>query len=241
MPRLSASELSPSTFARKKREGKLTWTELFADSVQTLMSHKISDRARSLWLLCQPILGQHDGYLLDLYSQPHTPQSLSLCLHGRDSSQIDNDLKKLIQYGALSEENGTVFCPIMVKDKGAYIDVATRVTACVAKCNDHIVTLLRENSEIYSDTVEYSRESKCVDTTPLTNDTTGGATPLQTKKGPGARGARSFFGLTGTDIEAVAEKYPDRDADRTWDKFVNYHTKIGTAAEKITRALFGPA
>jgi hypothetical protein len=186
MPRLTASELSPSTFARKKREGKLPWTKLFADSIQTLMSHKISDRARSLWLITQPILGEHDGYLLDLHSQPHTPQSLSLCLHGRDSSQIDNDLKKLIQYGALSKENGTVFCPIMVKDKGAYIDVATHITPCVAKCNDHLVTTSGESSEILSDRVEFLvRPSPHLKTTVLA------ALPLlkqTTKKDPGRPG-----------------------------------------------------
>jgi hypothetical protein len=98
--RKSSANYSASTFARKRREGKLPWTKLFSESVQTLMNPHISDRARALWLLMQPILGEHDGYLMDLNGQPHTPDSLARSLHGR--GHVETDLRKLIQYGALS-------------------------------------------------------------------------------------------------------------------------------------------
>jgi hypothetical protein len=38
-------------------------------------------------------------------------------------------------------------------------------------------------------------------------------------------------------LEAVSAKYPDRDAEVTFQKFVRYHTNKGTAADKITRGL----
>ena len=97
----AVTELTASTFQRKKREGKLPWTKLFNESVQVLMNPKVSDRARSLWLLTQPILGENDGYLLDSNKRPHTPSSLSRCLFGRE--HIESDLKRLIQYGALDK------------------------------------------------------------------------------------------------------------------------------------------
>jgi len=213
------TELSTSTFQRKKREGKLPWTKLFSESVQAFASPNISDRLRALYFLIQPILGEHDGYLLDFDNRPHTPSSLSRRLFGR--GHIETDLRKLVRYGILDEQNGVIFCPFMVRDKGK--------NSNIAKCHDDLVTIPLGESRKSSDPVEYSRVVVGVPPSGEHSPTTTTSTKTgPEKKETGAWCAVPFSGLTETDLDQVRNKYPFN-FDIIYDKFCKYHTKATTS------------
>jgi hypothetical protein len=223
--RKNSTNYSPSTFARKKREGKLPWTKLFSESVHVLMSPHVSDRARSLWLLIQPILGEHDGYLLDLNGGPHTADSLARCLYGR--GHVDTDLAKLIQYGALSDNNRIIFCPMMVKDTGRVLKGTSGNIVGVAKCNDDLVTVSRGNEVFNSERVEESRvdEKDIYSNSPTVTKTNY---PNNRTASAFTGGAVLLSGLTEEDLEGVQAEFPAFDFPAVYQKFVAYHTNKRT-------------
>jgi hypothetical protein len=234
----SASELSPSTFNRKKREGKLTWTKLFSDSVLALMNPNVSDRARSLWLLIQPILGEHDGFLRDINGDPHTAASLALRLFCRGN--VDSDLRKLIKLGILEEENGVVYCPFMTRDKGTLPTTTTGNIGGVAKCNDDLVTMSIGNPSENSDTVEYSRvEESRGEFVGTANNYSTTTRQTVTKPQQGVVGWASpptpFAGLTETELKEVFAQFPHLDCGKVYAKFAAHHASKGTP--KVTKAI----
>lgn len=237
----SLDELSLSTAIRKYKEHKFPWTRLFSLSTDRLCSEHVCDRVRSLYLLIQPILNEGSGFLRDEFGTLYTAETLAVKLHGRKVAQVRADLKKLTRLDALMERDGEYFCLMTVAAKNQNNSEILANLGKARIASDSQVTNSLENGLKSRDQVDKSRvevNSGAPRGHPLFTDCTSGSAASETanQKSPGARGARSFSGLTETDAAAAAAQYPDVDPDITWDKFVRYHTNKGTAADKITRA-----
>jgi hypothetical protein len=113
--RKSAGDLSSSTFNNYKRNGKLPWSALFADSVQACLNPKLSDRAVRVWILTQPILRMSDGYLMD-GDEPMTVSGLAHKIW-QEPKKLESDIEKLVKFDLLRRrDDGTIFDPVMVND-----------------------------------------------------------------------------------------------------------------------------
>ena len=118
-PRKSAADLSPSTFNDRKRNGKLPWTALFADSVQACLNPKLSDRSKVVWLLMQPMLGAGSGYLLD-DGEPMSVAALATKIW-REPKQVSTDIDNLVKFDLLRiDDEGAVFDPVMANNLAGY-------------------------------------------------------------------------------------------------------------------------
>src|SRR5215469_17948252 len=93
----SHTDYSDSTFSNYVRNGKLPFTALFSDSVQQLLNQNLKDRQVRTWILMQPVLGAHGGYLLDDSGGPLSLQDLSGKLW-RSAEDLGKDIDKLIKF-----------------------------------------------------------------------------------------------------------------------------------------------
>jgi hypothetical protein len=234
-PRKSAADLSPSTF----NQYRLPYTKLFLESVQATMNPKVSDRATVTWLRLQPILRTASGYLLE-NGEPYDDHVLASKIW-RELPQLTKDLETLVKFDLLrSRDDGVIFDPLMVLDiegkkgrNGRNTPPGQFETYANAEGSpsEGAISKFPHKSrvEVFSGGAQHP---------PSKNYCNSGSAASETdnQKSLGA-GAPVFCGLTGTDLEAVSAKYPDRDAEVTFQKFVRYHTNKGTAADKITRGL----
>lgn len=230
-PRKSAADLSPSTFNNYKRNRKLTFTALYADSVTSCQNPKLTDRAVRTWLLMQPILGMNVGYLGDVDT-----------LAGkiwREPFQVNADIEKLVKFDLLRrDDEGTIFDPVMVNDLDGVVShnsqKLTKVT--FERCLDRQGSLSTNANPTLPQ--HSTVQSKVGPGPTLRLSTTGGtAVPQQTNSrlASGPEGPRHLsFGLTEADIEAAQLEFPQHDVEKLLSRFVEVNEKMdgGVKASK---------
>ena len=90
----------------KEKNSPHRYVMVFLDALEELERKRYNDRQRGLFLEILRILHKGGGYLIDMYGQPYTHDSLEKKL---DRKNVKGDLDKLIRGDVLAmTEDGTI-------------------------------------------------------------------------------------------------------------------------------------
>jgi hypothetical protein len=221
----------------KEKNSPHRYVMVFLNALEELERKRYNDRQRGLFLEILRILHKGGGYLIDMYEQPYTHDSLEKKL---DRKNVKGDLDKLIRGDVLAmTEDGTIYYPLMAaviegraKEKGNQAE-SRRVRKSleeVVKCNDDIVTTSQgepQKSPTQLSKVKESKEGSTHSVPTFSYSTT----VTEQDQGDVAESLAlptPFPGLSLTDLETVKSENPDKDFAAVYKKFVDWHTKEGT-------------
>jgi hypothetical protein len=111
------TDLAPSTFDWKRRNGHFPWHKQFAEPTKDLLHARIPSETKLTYFWLQPILNrsEKEGYLVE-DGKPMTIRALSRII-GKTEAKLAKEIDELIEYRFLKKEGDEIYEPWMVLDK----------------------------------------------------------------------------------------------------------------------------